>query len=298
MLLTAHSPRRIRRRPMKPSVPGKSEVERGRSSRRHFLPWAILLFACSLSVTAQEPVPIGGHVLILDNERVLEGAVERQGELYIIRGTVGEVKVPVAKALTVCTTLQDAFKFLSDRANLRDPDERLRLARWCNSHGLHEQAIAEAQASLQLRLGHLDTIQLLAMLQRPAAPASPPPPAAQTAPSIDPEPLEITSDCRALFATKVQPILMNACASCHATGKGGAFVLSRPSDLAGQAALQANLRAAVAQISFDRPTTSPLLRKACSAHGGAAKAPWPISRHRRFRPWSLGSSCWWPTIRT
>jgi len=82
----------------------------------------------------------------------------------------------------------------------------------------------------------------------------------------------VSGDCLALFTTKVQPILMNGCASCHATGRGGAFVLTRPNDGAARRATQSNLTAVIQQICFDQPAASPLLYKAGSPHGGAAQA--------------------------
>jgi hypothetical protein len=217
---------------------------------------------------------VAGHVLVLDNERVLHGDIERRGDVYIIRGAVGELTVPVSKALTVCASLKDAYKFLSNQVNQNDGDQRLKLARWCHTNGLLDSAIVEAKASLQLRPGHAESKQFLAMLQRVANPITTPPgPVAETVAASDIAPLPVSGDCFTLFATKVQPILMNACASCHSTGRGGGFVLTRPNDATGRRATQINLGAAIQQISFDRPDASPLLQKACSLHGWSTHAP-------------------------
>ena len=64
---------------------------------------AALVLASAGLVLSQEPTarPVG-HVLVLDNERVLEGAITREGDRYVIRRSVGEMKIPVAKALAVC----------------------------------------------------------------------------------------------------------------------------------------------------------------------------------------------------
>ena len=40
----------------------------------------------------------------------------------------------------LCGSLEEAYQFLRKRANLNDPDERLRLAEWCRQHDLREQA--------------------------------------------------------------------------------------------------------------------------------------------------------------
>src|SRR5437764_636717 len=81
----------------------------------------------------------------------------------------------------------------------------------------------------------------------------------------DPAPAMEPADCSAealkLFSTKVQPILSNACAGCHAGNKGGSFDL-RGSDL------QFNLAAAAKQLDRANIAKSPLLLRAVTAHGG------------------------------
>src|SRR5262249_13746097 len=117
---------------------------------------------------SSEP-PGKGHVLLLQNERTLEGDIEKVGEQYRVRRTVGETWVPANKVLFLCQTNEEAYAYLSERANLRDPDERLRLAQWCHLHDLREQALAEVSAAAKLRPNHAPTQRLLAGLQRSAA---------------------------------------------------------------------------------------------------------------------------------
>src|SRR5438874_13492773 len=98
--------------------------------------------------------PTTGKVLILDNERTLEGEIERVGEQYRIRRPVGELWVLAETTLRLCETREEAYAFLRARANLLDPDERLRLARWCQLQGLRRQALEEASAAVELRPSH------------------------------------------------------------------------------------------------------------------------------------------------
>ena len=240
-----------------------------------------LVFAACGMLAAQPPGAERGRVLLLDNERVLQGDVERQGDLYVIRGAVGELQVPASKGMAVCASLEDAYKFLSSRANLHDGGERLRLARWCYTNGLAELAIAEAQAALEFAPGSAESKQFLAMLLRAAAPALPPSATPDAPPASEAPTLHVSGDCVALFNTKIQPILMNTCASCHATGRGGSFVLTRPS-AAGPRATQANLAAVIQQIRFDHRADSPLLCKALCAHGGAAHPALPSKQAPPF----------------
>ncbi|MCS7047320.1 MAG: hypothetical protein NZO58_13255, partial [Gemmataceae bacterium] len=164
--------------------------------------------------------------------------------------------------------------FQRSQANLDDADERLRLARWCLSHGLKEIALVEARAALELRPGHAETKQLIAAVQRsPLAPSAPAPPPLPPRP-VEPLPnLDLSADALTSFTTKVQPILMNACASCHAGGQGGGFQLLRPYEGGTRFTTQRNLTATVMQLKFDHLAASPLLVKAVSAHGSATSPP-------------------------
>jgi hypothetical protein len=78
-----------------------------------------------------------------------------------------------------------------------------------------------------------------------------------------------------IFARRVQPILMNTCARCHASGKAGDFKLTQvfgDAPLSGRSSQQ-NLTAVLSQIKPADPMGSPLLRMAASAHGGSGQPP-------------------------
>lgn len=243
---------------------------------------AARLAAAQPAIPQDVPVQDGGaarqagKVLILPSERCMEGEIERLGEQYRIRRGSSEVWLPTEKALRLCADWDDAFSFMKRRANLGDPDERLRLARWCQLHALRPQALAEAKAALAMRPSHAESRQLVNMLTRdvasaPAAPAKVPP-AAPTK-SVTQAPLvDVSAESFALFATKVQPILMNACANCHAGGRGGDFQLTR-TDGSQRTATQANLAAVLDQVNKEKAVVSPLLVKAISPHGGATASP-------------------------
>lgn len=229
---------------------------------------------------ADDPPPLRGKVLLLDNERVLEGDVERLGDRYRVQRKIGETWVEAEKALRLCSSLEDAYAYLRGRANLHDPDERLRLAGWCRRNGLYEQALAEVKAAVALRPDHAPSRRLLESMQRAAAPvkaAESPVPAAEPGPPSLP-PVELTAQALGLFTTKVQPILMNACATCHATGRGGAFRLTRVYDAGNLArkTTRQNLTAVLAELDPEQPLNSKFLLKAVGAHGGdVSKAPLP-----------------------
>jgi hypothetical protein len=159
---------------------------------------------------------------------------------------------------------------------LRDPDEHLRLANWCHSHHLREQAILEAKEAVELRPENAESRRLLRNLERvagshnnltaaKAAPDSELPPAAPP----------VSSDSLGLFVTKVQPFLMNACANCHSAGRGTSFKLTRvfDSNLNNRLSTQLNLAAVLQQVNKEKPQLSPLLAKAVSVHGDMVQPP-------------------------
>src|ERR1700736_2292299 len=103
------------------------------------------------------PAATSGRVLVLDNERTLEGDVERIGEQYRVRRALGELWVQRENVLRLCKDYPEAYSYLRSRANLRDPDEHLRLARWCQLHALREEALKEVTEAADLRPQHADT---------------------------------------------------------------------------------------------------------------------------------------------
>lgn len=228
-----------------------------------------------------------GNVLILKNEYTMKGDIERIGDRYRVRRKVGETWVPAERVLALVASLPDAYVYLRGRINRDDADERLRLARWCRANGLREQALTELQAAADLRPDHAETRRLQqhwkqAVLRTPAP--KPSAPVKSKLPEVDMPPIEVTSESLGMFATRVQPILMNTCTSCHATGRGGKFRLTQVyrDSISNRRALERNLAAVLAEIDLNRPEASPLLIKAVSDHAHTGRAP---LRNRQIAPY-------------
>jgi hypothetical protein len=223
---------------------------------------------------AESPTPATGRLLLLENEHTLEGVIDRLGDQYRVRRSVGELWVPGANVLCLCNSYAEAYTFLRGRANLRDADEHLRLAHWCQLHGLRPQALQEAREAAALRPEDAECRRLVQNLERLVA--SPPATAAAhpaEEPDSTPLPPPVDNESLSTFITRVEPILMNACANCHATGRGGDFKLVRTYDhsLANRRAAAQNLSAVLAQVNKDKPQASRLLIMAVSVHGEMAK---------------------------
>lgn len=269
------------------------------TSFRHLL-WAVaLVVTAGVPLVAQEreSTPTRGRVLVLDNERVVEGDIERLGTQYRVRRTLGETWIPGEKVLFLANDIKEAYRLLYRRANPDDPDERLRLARWCHGQGLNDLALENVRVAVKLRPNHAASRRLLESLERTAQASASRPAgggasaAAPTTPPSNGAALpEVTTETLGAFATRVQPILMNACAGCHAGGRGGSFQLARAYDntTSSRRSVQQNLAAVLAQVNLAQPQASPLLTKAVSAHGNVTQAPLAgkqLAAYRALEEW-------------
>jgi len=230
-----------------------------------------------------------GKVLLLENERTLEGDVERYPEFYRVKRAVGETQIPVHQVLALCADHKEAFEFLKRRTNLGDPDERFKLAQWAQTRGLLAEALVESQAALELRPNHDPSKRLRLVIEQmdrrerekklfPEKSAV----AQNGTDGIAPLPFEVSTEALGMFCQKIQPLLMNSCASCHATGKGGNFKLVRvyTGSSTNKRVLQNNLAAVLAQVTPNQVASSPILVKSVSVHGDLSQAP----LHNRSTP--------------
>ncbi|MCI0378354.1 MAG: hypothetical protein L0215_12165 [Gemmataceae bacterium] len=240
-----------------------------------------------------------GKVLLLHSERTMEGDILRVGEQFRIRRGQGEVWLPADKAVRLCADWNEAYMVMRTRANLGDPDERLRLARWCQMNSLREQALVEAKVALEMRPEHQETKKLVTVLER-AVHSSPRPSGgegtgvrgqhaakSETKPATSaagPTPhVDLSNESYAVFMNKVQPILMNACVNCHSGVEGGAFQLLRTAQGGQRGASMRNLAAVIGQVNLDNPSLSPLLVKSVSPHGPNGKAPITSRKDQPYR---------------
>jgi len=241
------------------------------------------------AVAAAGP-PAGTRVVVLDNENLIEGEVTRVDDGYEIHRPVGgNMTLPAKRVLAVVADRKAAFAVVSERANRRDADERLRLAKWCANNGLMEEALAEAQTAARMRPGFIAADQLVRSLQSmpQTAPAAPDPavvrahaetPAKDTVTEVPA--IDYNSESFPLFASKVNAVLMNACATCHARDDAKAFRLNR---LGGKTGATRNLMAALPHVNAANPAASPILVKAVTAHGSAAEAPFKTRSHPAYQ---------------
>jgi hypothetical protein len=250
----------------------------------------ISLFATLLLVATapgQTPELLRGKALLLDNDRVLEGDIEKVETQYRVKRTVGELWLPASRVKKLCKDVGECYDAMKAQLNLKDADERLKLARWCQVNGMSNYAFLEAKAALDMRPEHKESISLVQMLERVSITSATTPARPKATPAPQPPPIargtsvDISNEAFATFATRVQPILMNTCVSCHSNGRGGAFQLLRVSDGGHRASAQGNLKIVLEFVNVEKPALSPLLIKSVVAHGGV---PTPPIKNRQAVP--------------
>ncbi len=257
---------------------------------QHYLALSALCVGMVASLHAQDAAPSAskGKVLLLRNERVIEGDIEKVGVQYRVRRGAAETWINSDQVVQLCSDWTDLYEMKKKRANLADPDERLKLARWCISNQLRPLALVEAQAALEMRPGHTETKQMVATLERTANVKTPTPaaPTAKAAPLKPATSVDLSTEATALFATRIQPILMNACVHCHSAHKPSGFQLHQVSDGGNRNTSMRNLATVMEQINPEQPSISPLLLKAASAHDPNNNAA-PLRGGRQSVPYRL-----------
>src|SRR3981081_2030581 len=121
------------------------------TANRLFMLVAFLAAASPLAAQDAGAARSAGSLPLLESERAREGDIEKLGDQYRIRRGTSEVWLSTDKAVRLCADWQDAYAFMKTRANLGDPEERLRLARWCQLNNLRELALIEAKVAMEMR---------------------------------------------------------------------------------------------------------------------------------------------------
>jgi hypothetical protein len=217
-----------------------------------------------------------GTVLLLKNGHAMEGDIEKVGMQMCIRRGTSEVWIAGDKSARLCADWEDAFAYVRSLVKQDDANDMVKLARWCHLHDLDDKALAQARIALALQPANADAKQIVTMLERmkKSPPARPSEPISTQVPETPDSSaaVDLISESSVAFTTKIQPILMNTCASCHATGNGGKFHLDRVRDNTQKSATQRNLAAVMAYVDLERPSISPLLIRAITPHGNAPAA--------------------------
>jgi hypothetical protein len=219
--------------------------------------------AAPAPVAAPAPAP-SPSVLLLSDGRTLEGTLRVEGSDYVLRQKGGEIRFKKTAVAGTFGSLAEVYQFKQAQIPDDDPDEHLKLARWCLSGNLRAEARVEltkvvavsehaavAKAMLasieasETRMGPAqvdsDVVRTAGETVDPASGAK----RAQRPGELDPEMLRrATKDLGVTgrpvifdlppavaarradqFATTVHRILQARCAKCHNERHDGAFQL-------------------------------------------------------------------------
>ncbi len=254
------------------------------------------LFALALFATAahsQAPTP-AKRVVILDDGSLVEGTVESFDGVIRITPALGSAKIVPARQIAFAgETRAAAYDFAAAKVDATTADGARQLAEWCDKVGMADKALLHAKVAIAGMPNDKPLREMIARLEKPA-PAKPVATAPKAVEAVTPAMAEFASGAGAAFATKVQPILTNQCASCHAAKDySGSFKLDRIAlGYANPEAVSANMKAVAAQLSRENPANSPLLRYGLAAHGGqkrAAFASRELPAYQNLEAWVLAS---------
>lgn len=260
-----------------------------------YLRTLFVLLAIALPVLAQAPLP-AKKVVLLDDGSLIEGTVDSIDGVVRITPAAGSTKIVAARQIAfVGESRVAAYEFAAGKVDAKSADGARQLAEWCEKVGMNDKALIHAKAAAAATPGDKYVLALVARLEKAAASktttatSTPKPAEAVTLAMV-----ELASGAGASFATKVQPILTNQCASCHAAKDySGTFRLNRIAEgYANPEALSSNMKSVAVHLSRENPAASPFLRYGLVAHGGQKRAAFAnreLTAYQNLEAWVVGS---------
>lgn len=246
----------------------------------------LAVFSAALAATqSQAGAP---QVVVLRNGNVLEGEVDRLGDMYRIATQSSEIRLPARDVERIAPTLLDAYAARQQEVHDDSQTDRLELAIWCIRQELWPQAAAELQAAETINPRHPQIEYLkrrLEVASQAAMRAAVPVEAAQAEDRavqaqqkaaelarLEALAAELPPGALEDFARHVQPILVNGCAAggCHSTTDHRTLRLNRDlvRGMANRESTLRNLQAVWDSIDHQTPEHSPLLLEPSVPHGG------------------------------
>jgi hypothetical protein len=273
----------------------------GRAAGQYELPLASPQTARAAPVAGEETrdlsVSAAQGIVILRNGQVLEGQVSRVGDLYYIAMPTGEIRLKASDVEVSCRDLEEGYQRKRAMLPFQTAIEHLKLAYWCQKHGLTDHAATEIAEAKRLEPQH----PMLAMIEHrqeaavdtaPAAPPMMPTDGGVPQEELDRMVRQMPAGTVETFTQTIQPLLVNNCltAGCHGPQSESKFRLLRTphGQPAGRRLTQRNLHATLAWLDAESPDETSLIKSALTPHGGMKVAP--FSEHQtgqqlRFFEW-------------
>ncbi|WP_435005514.1 hypothetical protein P12x_003362 [Tundrisphaera lichenicola] len=250
--------------------------------------------------------------LLLSNGKVVLGDIveDAKAGVYRIRASGGPLAFPKNMVQKAGGSIEELYEFLAARLPVGDIGEKMKLARWCLTENLTDQA---KEQLLAMQAACPDDAEVRRMLYNLAATSSAPgrmdPAVRQTSGEV-PAPLDprVLGKVRGSFGGAapvifdlptaqavrragefteyVQPVLQMSCARCHNERYEGSFQLveiKNAKDRKNPDIARANLDATLRLINPDDPSRSELLSSGLLPHGGSKNAVFRGPNDRYFQ---------------
>ena len=242
---------------------------------------AVQLAAVSFDADADAADPFGRPaqpgVLLLRSGRLVEGGISQSNGGYIVDVKSGRMMVPFSQVRFQANSKQDAYYKLRKSLPYASPTTRLKLAAWCLTNKLYNQARNEVQDVLKTEPYNKAAKRMIRRIDDLLNPKIENSPRKSksfyerlTAPDVTAL-AGLSSKISSTFVARVQPVLMNRCAlaGCHGPRSKSGFQLLRVRLSSGSRRNQSerNLSAILRYVNTDRPEASLLLNKPKGNHG-------------------------------
>jgi len=261
----------------------------------------------ALAQSMWEPPQTAMGALLLKNDRVLLGKIERQGDVFLVRiADDSQVSIPKSQAQYLGRNIEDLYAY--KRQALANPNtgDHFKLTRWCMGNQLLDQAVTHyqivakdagdhprvKQLAVELRNQLLEVEEFRSYLGLAPAPSRHGPPrvvqtaAAQALPGAPSGNRQLVSDRQVVtashklespphplvvqrFGDRVQPLLISRCsqAACHGGQATNALRLINPNAKFYAQTSANNLESVLPFTQPDANQVVPLLAYATQAHG-------------------------------
>ena len=227
---------------------------------------------------AKDPV-----VLVLLKGRVIRGHIRARGDGYDINQPSGRMFVGSSQIWVMAKDLTEAHRKIKDSIQLITPDVNIWLAKWCSRQQMWGTARQELLDALHQDPHREEARRMLAQVELAQKNAASPTGHHKSTAVDDALRTGVAMPRRALgglprslaqnFTRQIQPLLVNACASCHKANSEHAFALVSTKGGSTPAIAEQNLAAVLNQLTTTDISRSPLMQKAFTAHGGMKAAP-------------------------
>ena len=221
-------------------------------------------------------------VLVLHSGNVVKGELMPRPGGYEVAVPGGQMLVSAGNIKFAARDMDDAYHRMRASFQNLSPDVHLHLARWCLSHQMKSAARREALDALHLDPNRQDAkgiLESLARMERRLKESEGKPKDLQQtiAESMVSHRLSLgglPAEQARQFTLRIQPIMINKCAQCHASHKTE-FQLVRYGRIMKPRISEQNLAAVLAQVDLESPESSPLLVHSMTMHGGSRRSSFP-----------------------